>query len=186
MIKKILVVLVVAVGAVLAYAAMQPDTFSLQRSASIAATPEQVYPLIADLKAFNTWNPWLRKDPSSKLTYSGPPQGIGSAYAWESAEQQGGGQAGVSQADGRLQPRGVHLAAARHADRRDVDDERTDALPVQADVRVRQHGPDGGPGLRSRPGEPEVRRGEALSERGLGTHMASATRPTRVNQHRGR
>ena len=84
MFKKIVVVLVVAIGAVLAYAAMQPDTFSLQRNASIAATPEQLYPLIADMKAFNSWNPWLRKDPSTKLTYLGPPNGLGSAYAWES------------------------------------------------------------------------------------------------------
>ncbi|HEU5294535.1 MAG TPA: SRPBCC family protein [Burkholderiaceae bacterium] len=91
MIKKILVVLVAAVAAVLAYAAMQPDTFSLQRSASIAATPERLYPLIADVKAFNAWNPWLRKDPSSKLTYDGPPAGVGSAYAWES-DQLGSGR----------------------------------------------------------------------------------------------
>ena len=84
MFKKILVVLVVAIGAVVAYAAVQPDTFSLQRSASIGATPEQVYPLIADMKTFNSWNPWLRKDPTSKLTYEGPPSGVGSAYAWDS------------------------------------------------------------------------------------------------------
>ena len=48
MIKKILVVLVLVIAAVLAYAAIQPDTFRLQRSASIAATPERLYPLIAD------------------------------------------------------------------------------------------------------------------------------------------
>jgi uncharacterized protein YndB with AHSA1/START domain len=95
MIKKILVVLVVAIGAVLAYAAMQPDTFSLQRSARIAAPPERLYPLIADMKAFNTWNPWLRKDPSTKLSYSGPPNGVGSAYAWES-EQLGAGRMEVT------------------------------------------------------------------------------------------
>ena len=39
MIKNILLVLVVAIVAVLGYAAMQPDSFSLQRSASIAAPP---------------------------------------------------------------------------------------------------------------------------------------------------
>ena len=86
MFKKILVVLVVSIGAVLAYAAMQPDHFSLQRSARIAAPPEQLYPLIADAKAFNTWNPWLRKDPSSRVQYEGPANGVGSAYAWDSAQ----------------------------------------------------------------------------------------------------
>ena len=96
MIRKILVVLVVAIAAVLAYAAVQPDTFSLSRSASIAATPQRLYPLIADMKSFNTWNPWLRKDPSSKLTYEGPPSGVGSAYAWES-DQLGAGRMEVTE-----------------------------------------------------------------------------------------
>jgi len=86
MVRKILVALVVAIAAVLAVAALQPDSFSLQRSTSIAATPERLYPLIADMKAFNTWNPWLRKDPSSELTYQGQPGGVGSAYAWRSAQ----------------------------------------------------------------------------------------------------
>src|SRR5262245_5250553 len=96
MVKKILVVLGGAIVAVLAYAAIQPDTFSLQRSASIAATPERLYPLIADVKSFNTWNPWLRKDPSSKLSYEGPPSGVGSAYAWES-DQLGAGRMEVTE-----------------------------------------------------------------------------------------
>ena len=96
MIKKIVLVLALAIGALLAYAALQPDTFSLQRSASIAATPEQVYPLIADMKAFNGWNPWLRKDPSTLLTYSGPANGVGSAYAWQS-ETLGAGRMEVTE-----------------------------------------------------------------------------------------
>jgi hypothetical protein len=96
MIKRIALVLVVAIVGVLGYAAIQPDTFSLSRSASIAATPERLYPLIADLKAFNTWNPWLRKDPSSKLAYEGPPGGVGAAYAWES-DQLGAGRMEVTE-----------------------------------------------------------------------------------------
>jgi hypothetical protein len=96
MIKKILLVLVVAIAAVLGYAATKPDTFTLQRSASIAATPERLYPLIADVKAFNTWNPWLRKDPKSKLSYEGPGSGVGSAYAWQS-DQLGSGRMEVTE-----------------------------------------------------------------------------------------
>jgi hypothetical protein len=96
MIKNVLLVLVVAIVAVLGYAAMQPDSFSLQRSASIGAPPDKVYPLIADMKAFNSWNPWLRKDPASKLSYEGPASGVGSAYAWES-EQLGAGRMEVTE-----------------------------------------------------------------------------------------
>ena len=65
MIKKIFGVLVLAIAAVLIHAATKPDTFTLQRSASIAAPPDKVYPLIADVKAFNAWNPWALKDPTT-------------------------------------------------------------------------------------------------------------------------
>jgi hypothetical protein len=104
MLKKILGVLVVAIAAVLVYAATKPDTFTLQRSTSIAAPPDKVYPLIADVKAFNTWNPWALKDPSAKMAYEGPPSGVGAAYSWDS-EQLGAGRMEITEASppGRMQ-----------------------------------------------------------------------------------
>jgi uncharacterized protein YndB with AHSA1/START domain len=97
MIKKILLVVVLAIAAVLIYAATRPDTFRVQRSTSIAAPPEKIYPLIADMKAFNTWNPWVRKEPTSKLTYDGAASGVGSAYAWD-GEQLGAGRMLITEA----------------------------------------------------------------------------------------
>jgi uncharacterized protein YndB with AHSA1/START domain len=79
-------VLVLAVGALLALAAMKPDTFRVARSTTIHATPEKIFPLIADMHQFNTWNPYARKDPNLKGTYSGPASGKGAAFAWESKE----------------------------------------------------------------------------------------------------
>jgi len=97
MIKKFLGVLVLAIAAVLIYAATKPDTFTLQRSASIAAPPDKVFPLIADVKAFNTWNPWALKDPASKMAYEGPASGVGAAYSWDS-EQLGAGRMEITEA----------------------------------------------------------------------------------------
>jgi hypothetical protein len=70
----------------LVLAAMKPDTFRVARSTTIKATPETIFPLIADMHRFNTWNPYERKDPNLKGTYSGPASGKGAAYAWESKE----------------------------------------------------------------------------------------------------
>jgi uncharacterized protein YndB with AHSA1/START domain len=97
MLKKIFGVLALAIAAVLIYAATKPDTFTLQRSTSIAAAPEKVFPLIADMKAFNTWNAWALKDPTTKMTYEGPTSGVGSAYSWDS-EQLGAGRMEVTEA----------------------------------------------------------------------------------------
>jgi uncharacterized protein YndB with AHSA1/START domain len=74
----------VGIAGVLIYAATKPDTFSVQRSVVIAAPPDKLFGLINEPKAFNTWNPYARKDPQIKLRYEGAASGPGAAYAWES------------------------------------------------------------------------------------------------------
>ena len=80
MLKIIGIVVVVLIAAVLLHAANKPDTFSVQRSASIQAPPERIFPLINDLRAFNTWNPFEKKDPNLKGRYSGPAGGKGAEF----------------------------------------------------------------------------------------------------------
>lgn len=84
MLKKLLVVVLVAVVGLLGYAATRPDSFVIQRGTTITAPPERVYALINDLHAFNTWNPWALKDPTTKMAYEGPASGPGAAYSWDS------------------------------------------------------------------------------------------------------
>jgi uncharacterized protein YndB with AHSA1/START domain len=84
MLKTIAFAVVVAVAALLLFAATRPDNFSMQRSTAIAAPPDRVFALINDLKGFNTWNPWALKDPTSKLSYEGSNTvGVGAAYTWQ-------------------------------------------------------------------------------------------------------
>lgn len=82
--ETVLIVVLVLVVIVLALAAMRPNTFSVERSTTINAPPEKVFALINDMKAFNSWNPWLRMDPNTVGTYAGAQAGRGAAYAWES------------------------------------------------------------------------------------------------------
>jgi hypothetical protein len=97
MFKKILGVIVLAIAAVLIYAATKPDTFTLQRSAAIAAPPDKIFALINDVKAFNTWNPFALKDPTAKMAYEGPASGVAAAYSWDS-EQLGAGRMEITDA----------------------------------------------------------------------------------------
>jgi hypothetical protein len=97
MFKTIIGVIVRAIAAVLIYAATKPDTFTVQRSASIAAAPDKIFPLINDVKAFNTWNPFALKDPTAKMAYEGPASGVGAAYGWDS-EQLGAGRMEITDA----------------------------------------------------------------------------------------
>ena len=77
MLKIILFGIVVAIAAVLAYAATRPDTFRVQRTARIDAPPEKIFPLIDDLRSGEQWSPYYRKDPAMKGTYTGPASGPG-------------------------------------------------------------------------------------------------------------
>jgi len=72
-----------AIGIVLIVAATRPDTFEVRRVASIDAAPERIFPLINDLHAFNTWNPYEKKDPQIKGAYGGAPNGKGATYAFQ-------------------------------------------------------------------------------------------------------
>ncbi|MDI1270319.1 MAG: SRPBCC family protein [Polaromonas sp.] len=83
-----LVVLAIAVVAVIAL--QRPDTFRVSRSTSIAAPAEKIFPLVNDVHAFNSWNPYALKAPEMKGSYSGPFIGPGAHYDFESKKSGSG------------------------------------------------------------------------------------------------
>jgi len=78
-------------GGILVAASLAPDTCRIQRSARIKAAPENIYPLINDLRAFNRWNPFARKDPHMQGSYQGPVQGPGAIYDFKGSGHSGEG-----------------------------------------------------------------------------------------------
>jgi hypothetical protein len=91
-IAVIAVVVVVAIAAVLVLAATKPDTFQVQRAASIKAPPEKIFALINDLRGWGAWSPWEKKDPAMKRTFSGAQYGKGAVYAWDGDKNVGQGR----------------------------------------------------------------------------------------------
>ena len=85
---KIAFAFLVLIAVILVLAARRPDSFEVQRSVSIRATPEKVFPLLNDLHRWADWNPQARL-PSVQIRYSGSPSGVGAMADWE-----GPGQAG--------------------------------------------------------------------------------------------
>lgn len=95
MITIVLIAVAVLLAGALAYAASKPDTFTVQRSTVIAAPPEQIFPLIDDLRAQSAWSPF-EKDPNMKRTHSGPTRGAGAVYAWDGDRRVGAGQIAIT------------------------------------------------------------------------------------------
>jgi hypothetical protein len=77
MFETISILALAGVAGVVTAAHFQPDICRLQRSARIKATPDTIYPLINNLHAFNSWNPFARKDPKMTSSYEGPAEGPG-------------------------------------------------------------------------------------------------------------
>ena len=92
MLKKILIVLIVAIAGLIAFAATRPDTYSVSRSIEIAAPPERVHTLVNDFHNFPQWSPWQKLDPAMRVTYSGPTSGVGAGYAWQGNREAGQGR----------------------------------------------------------------------------------------------
>lgn len=96
MIKTVLLVVVAAIALLLIVAATRPDTFRVERSTTIAAPAERLFPLINDLRSFNTWNPYARKDPAMKAEYSGPQAGPGAVFDFQGNKEVGKGRISIT------------------------------------------------------------------------------------------
>ena len=66
---------------------MIPSTFSVQRSVEINAAPRKVYDLIVEPRRWKDWSVWTRRDPDMRITYSGPPFGMGAKWSWVSKSE---------------------------------------------------------------------------------------------------
>ena len=92
MLKKIAIVVVLLLAVVLGLAAAKPDTFQVQRSATIKAPPEKIFPYLNDFHRWDAWSPWEKMDPAMKRTYSGTDKGKGAVYEWEGNDKVGKGR----------------------------------------------------------------------------------------------
>src|ERR1700730_469368 len=94
------VMIAIAVGAVIAVvlivvlllAASKPDTFVIQRTATVKADPGKVFPCINDFHNWGSWSPYEKLDPSMKKSFSGAASGKGSVYEWEGNSKAGKGR----------------------------------------------------------------------------------------------
>ena len=91
-------VVVALIAGILVYAATKPDSFRVQRSASIKAPPDKIFPLINDLKAWAAWSPFEKKDPAMKRSFGPITAGKGATYDWQGDRSVGQGHMEIIEA----------------------------------------------------------------------------------------
>jgi hypothetical protein len=71
---------------------MAEDTYTVVRSATVAAPPERVYQEIVDFHRWTAWSPWEDVDPAMQREYTGAESGVGASYAWSGNRKAGAGR----------------------------------------------------------------------------------------------
>lgn len=99
MLKKILFTVSALLALLLLYAAVQPDTFRVERRILVQAPPERIWEELVDFRRWQGWSPWERMDPQMKRSYGTPAAGRGATYAWEGNAQVGQGRMAIVEAN---------------------------------------------------------------------------------------
>ena len=56
----------------------------------INAPPKKIYDLVVEPRQWAKWSVWNQRDPDMKITYKGPPFGMGSKWEWVSKTEGSG------------------------------------------------------------------------------------------------
>jgi hypothetical protein len=73
------------------YAAYLPADFRVERSVTINAPKNVIFPHFNNLQKLDVWNPFSKSDPNLKMVYAGPAEGVGARASWEGNAQAGSG-----------------------------------------------------------------------------------------------
>jgi uncharacterized protein YndB with AHSA1/START domain len=91
-IAAVAMILAIAIAAVIILAATKPNKLRVERTATIKAPAETIFPLINDFRKWRSWSPYETKDPAMKRTYGGAESGKGATYAWDGDRNVGSGR----------------------------------------------------------------------------------------------
>jgi uncharacterized protein YndB with AHSA1/START domain len=93
----IALIIIALIAVLLVVAATKPDHFRVERTTTINASSEQIFPLINDFHQWTHWSPWERKDPHMQRHYSDNASGTGATYAWEGDNNVGHGRMEITE-----------------------------------------------------------------------------------------
>jgi hypothetical protein len=97
MLKKILIVLAVAVVGFVIVVATRPADFRVSRSTAIAAPPAVVFAQVNDFHKWEAWSPWAKLDPNATNSFEGPAEGVGAKFSWAGNDKVGVGNMAITE-----------------------------------------------------------------------------------------
>lgn len=95
MLVKILIAVVIVVLGLAAFVATRPAEFRVTRTASFAAPAPVVFAQVNELRKWEAWSPWAKKDPQMKQAYAGPAAGASAVASWVGNKDVGEGRMSI-------------------------------------------------------------------------------------------
>lgn len=92
MFRNVLIAVAVVVLVFVAVVATRPPEFRIERKAVIAAPAAAVFTQVNELRKWEAWSPWAKRDPAMKQTYEGPAAGTGAIATWAGNHEVGEGR----------------------------------------------------------------------------------------------
>jgi effector-binding domain-containing protein len=80
--KYIVLLLLIFIIGSCTYVAVQPNSYDLSRTRTINASAQLIFNEINDYKNWESWSPWLEKEPGIQFTYPEQTSGVGGSYSW--------------------------------------------------------------------------------------------------------
>lgn len=91
------IVIGLIIAALVLYVTLQPNDFTVTRSAAIAVPASQVFPLINNFHLWDFWSPWAKLDPQMKTSFDGAACGKGAVYSWAGNKEVGEGKITITE-----------------------------------------------------------------------------------------
>jgi hypothetical protein len=98
-VRKVLLVILILIAGLVVLISSRPSTYHVERSVTVNASAETVYPHLADFHQWGEWSPWDKLDPAMKKDYAGDPGAVGSSYHWAGNDKVGEGRMTLTKGD---------------------------------------------------------------------------------------
>ena len=81
---RLLAGLVLLIAVLAGIGMLLPREVTGERWTQINAPASEIYPLVANLEAYQQWSPWANLDPDATYTFGDIPEGVGATMTWAS------------------------------------------------------------------------------------------------------
>ncbi|MCO7225628.1 SRPBCC family protein [Pleionea sp. CnH1-48] len=96
--KRLVIAFVVLIALICVGGLFISPQYEVKRQIEVRSSADYVYQHVADLKAWQKWGVWFKRDPDMKVEYSGASQGVTAKSSWKS-ETQGSGEMTITHAE---------------------------------------------------------------------------------------